>query len=73
MRWLLHIAVRRSSLISRSDNRSDAVGFKPGVCLDTWPDSPPAGWNGTFFFRKKIKKHHAAAGDSAVHRVKRPI
>jgi len=23
--------------------------------------------------RKKLKKYHAAAGDSAVHRVKRPV
>ncbi len=35
----------------------------PGVCRDNWPDSPPAGWNGTFFFRKKTKKYHAAAGE----------
>ncbi|MFP4440946.1 MAG: hypothetical protein ACLFVO_27235, partial [Chloroflexaceae bacterium] len=54
-------------------NRTYAVGSKPGVCLDNRHDSPPAGWNETFFFRKKTKKYHAAAGASGFHRVKRPV
>jgi hypothetical protein len=33
-----------------SDNISYAVGFKPGICLDLWPDSPPAGWKRTSLF-----------------------
>jgi hypothetical protein len=38
--------------VTRVNNTRYAVGSKPGVCLDKWPDSPPAGWNETFFFRK---------------------
>jgi hypothetical protein len=33
-------------------DKSYTVGSKPGICRDNRPDSPPAGWNGTFFFIK---------------------
>jgi hypothetical protein len=55
-----------------------AVGSKPGVCLDNRPDLPPAGRNGTFFFRKmwhvvphfpeKDQTYHAAAGEIHCYR-----
>jgi hypothetical protein len=32
------------------------VGFKPDVHLEERPDSPPAGWNGTFFLIKILHK-----------------
>ena len=34
-------------------HRSYAVGSNPGVCPDTWPGSPPAGWK-IFFFCRNI-------------------
>jgi hypothetical protein len=60
-----------------------AVVDLAGICLDNRPDSPAAGWKIPFFFTKilhvvqnfceKEKVYHAAAGDSAVHRVKHPV
>jgi hypothetical protein len=68
----------------RVDDTRDAVGSESGVHLDERPDAPPAGWKIPFFFTKILhfvqnfcekenKEYHAAAGDSAVHRVKRPV
>jgi hypothetical protein len=34
-----------------------AVGSKPGEHLDERPDSPPAGWNRTFFFTKMLTRY----------------
>jgi hypothetical protein len=34
--------------------RSYAVGFKPGICLDAWPNAPPAGRKILFFFTKML-------------------
>jgi O-antigen ligase len=66
-----------------SIDRTYAVVDLAGICRNKRPDSPPAGWKIPFFFTKilhkvqnfceKEKEYHAAAGDSAVHRVKRPV
>jgi hypothetical protein len=37
-------------------DRRYAVGSKPGVCLNTWPDSPPAGRKIPIFFTKILHK-----------------
>jgi hypothetical protein len=36
--------------VSPVNNGSYAVSSKPGVCLEKWPDSPPAGWKIPFLF-----------------------
>jgi len=42
--------------VTRVNDRSYAVGSKPGVCLDERPDSPAAAWYMMFFFTKILHK-----------------
>jgi hypothetical protein len=60
-----------------------AVGSKPGGRLDERPDAPPAGRKKSDLLRKhlhrvqmfaqKNKEYHGAAGDAALHPVKRVV
>jgi len=72
------MSVRVSDRVTRVIYTRYAVGSKPGVCRDNRPDAPPAGRDGTFFFRnmwdnvphvpEKDKTYHAAAGEIRHHR-----
>jgi len=42
----------------RVTNTSYAVDMQTRRCLNEWPDSPAAGWKGTFFFRKIVLGEH---------------
>jgi hypothetical protein len=55
--WWKYISDFYTHRVTRVIHRSYAVGSKPGVCLDNRPDSPPAGWNGTFFLFPEKEKN----------------